>query len=141
MTPFKTITKPVSVDFFTICEVGGKKCIHIHGYTYESDEYWANMEACGIVLPLSEFLTEAKSRESVLEYVDELYQEANQYQGDYTAEGIVEVINHYYRDIVFSVDEDNGEGAPEAYLDFAELTMDTPYGEYVTTPLYEKVEL
>jgi hypothetical protein len=141
MTPFKTITKPVSVDFFTICEVGGKKCIHIPGYTYESDEYWANMEACGIVLPLSEFLTEAKSRESVLEYVDELYQEANQYQGDYTAEGIVEVINHYYRDIVFSVDGDNGEGTPNAYLDFAELTMDTPYGEYVTTPLYEKVEL
>ena len=143
MTPFKPVTKPVSVDFFSVYEDLGVKYIHIHGYTYDAEEYWANMEACGILFPLAEFLQEVEARNGeVLEYVDELYQECKQYQGDYTAEGIVEVINHYYRDIVFACNgQPRGEGNPDAYLDFTELTMDTPCGQYVTTPLHEKIEL
>ena len=151
MTPFKPISRPISADFFSIIEHGGEKCIHIHGYTYESSSnecvtadnpdgvYWANMEACGILLPLSKFLKEFKARsENGIEYVNQLYEQCKQYQGDYTSERIVEVINHYYRDIVFPALR--SEGNPEAYLDFGEITEDTPCGQYLSYPNYEEIE-
>lgn len=155
MIQFKPITRPIEVDFFTIYEQGGEKFIHIHGYTYESSSeefvtednpdgiYWANMEACGVDLPLSELLSEFEARgEDALDFVNEMYEECQQYQGDYTAEEIVEVINHYYRDIVFSVDYPaKNEGNPDAYLDFVEITMDTPCGEYLTYPMRGDIEL
>lgn len=141
MKPFVPFTKPEEVDFFSIYTRDGVKYIHIWGYTYESSDYdyitednpdglyWANMEACGIEIPLQEYLDERYNN-------DDLYEEASQYQGDYDEGGMVATMNHYYNDIVFSVDYPaKNEGAPDAFLDFGELTMDTPDGDYVTYPL------
>jgi hypothetical protein len=145
MKPFVPITKPEEFDFFSIYVRDGVKYIHLWGYTYESScsdyeskdnpdgTYWANMEACGLEIPLDEFLSESKEYDGVLEYVnDDLFPSCKQYQGDYTKEEIVEVINHYYRDIVFSVDYPaKNEGLPDTYIDWDEINMDTPCGDYV----------
>lgn len=134
----------MSVEFFSIYERNGVKYIHLWGYTYDSDgnddfispenpygAYWANMEACGTEMTLAEFLEGYNADEEGM-YVDNIYCEAKQYQGDYDNAGIVEVINHYYRDIVFSVDYPaKNEGKPDAWLDYTELTMDTPDGDYI----------
>ena len=140
MKKFKPVTRPVHVDFFSITEIKGVKHIHLHGYTYKSDDYWANMEACGLLIPLSEFVRDF-SADTEGNYVDSLYEQCKQYQGDYTEKEIVEVINHYYSRIVFSAARRDGEGMPDAYLDFGELTEDTPEGEYLTTPDREPIEL
>ena len=129
MKPFTPITTPQEVEFFSVIDYIGEKCVHLHGYTYQTDDYWANMEACGIVVPLDDFIKEYKERGG--DYTDELYEGSKQYQGDYTDAEIVEVINHYYRDIVFPAREDNPEGMPDMWLGYGELTMDTPYGQYI----------
>ncbi len=154
MKKFTTITKPIEVDFFSIyTRNDGVKCIHLWGYTYKSDSnefitpdnpdgiYWANMEACGLEIPLEEFVGELQKNDS-LDFIDELYYEpCKQYQGDYDADGMAVTINHYYNDIVFSVDYPaKNEGRPDAYLDFSEVTMDTPDGDYLTYPRYGEIE-
>ena len=153
MTPFIPVSKPFHTDFFSIIDQNGEKCIHLHGYTYMSDSeefvtednpdgvYWANMEACGIIVPVKEFVQNFQN-DKEFEYVDTLYQEAKQYQGDYDEVSIVRVINHYYSEIVFSLNgKPRGEGNPDAYLDYGEVTEDTPYGQYLTYPAYEEIEL
>ena len=144
MTHFTPLTTPTEADFFSIYTRDGIKYIHFHGYTYKSDSnewvsesnpygiYWANLEVCGAEMPLADFLAEKRNRPVCFLYVDELYEQAKQYQGDYDEAGIVELINHYYRDIVFSVDYPvKNEGMPDAWLGFAEVTMDTPDGNYI----------
>lgn len=117
MKKFEPLSKPQELDFYEISSVEGKKFIHIFGYTYESDTYWANMECSWFIEPLEDFIANLKANEN---YVDDTYCELNQYQGDYTAETIVsEVINVYF----------DGK-SPDAYLAFEEITMDTPCGKY-----------
>lgn len=130
MKKFTPITEPIAADFFTIFTQDGKRFIHLHGYTYESDEYWANMEASGIVVPLNEFIENIKTYSDGNGYVDTLYEGASQYQGDYDEAGIVKVINHYYRDVVFSIPRD-AVGNPDAWLSFNEITDETPDGSYI----------
>jgi hypothetical protein len=90
------------------------------------------MEACGLEIPLAEFLEEGKAYDDLVDYVNDLYEQAKQYQGDYDAEGMAVTINHYYNDIVFSVDyPSKNEGNPDAWLDYTELTMETPDGDYI----------
>ena len=89
------------------------------------------MEACGILIPLDEFISNYKGDKGGMDYINTLYEECNQYQGDYDDAGIVEVINHYYRDIVFPAREDNPDGKPDAYLDYGDITPDTPDGQYI----------
>ena len=137
MTPFTPLTKPKEVEFFSIYTRDGIKYIHLWGYTYKSSSnefvtednpdgtYWANMEACGLEIPLEEYLAEGYDN-------DDLYEQAKQYQGDYDEGGMTATINHYYNDIVFSVDYPaKNEGMPDAWLDYSELTMDTPDGNYI----------
>ena len=124
MLPFIPLTTPQELDFFSIFEDMGVKFIHIFGYSYKSDSneyvtpenpdgiYWANMECCGFIEPLSEFIANLKENEN---YVDDTYCELKQYQGDFTAEEMTDVINHYF----------DGHCA-DAYLGFEEITMDTP---------------
>jgi hypothetical protein len=144
ITPFTPLFAPSEVEFFSIYTRNGIKYIHLWGYTYETSNfdyqtednpdgtYWANMEACGVEIPLAEFLKESKGYDSPADYVNDLYEQAKQYQNDYDEDGIVEVINHYYRDIVFSVDERaKNEGMPDAWLGYDTLTMDTPDGDYI----------
>lgn len=129
MTPFFPFSEPDEVEFFSVIDYLGQKCVHLHGYTYKSDDYWANMEACGIIIPISEFVSGYAQRG--MEFVDEEYECAKQYQGDYDDAGIVDVINHYYRDIVFPAREDNPEGMPDGWLDYGKVNEDTPYGQYI----------
>jgi hypothetical protein len=144
MKPFSPLTQPEEVEFFSIYTRDGVKYIHLWGYTYESSSnefvtennpngiYWANMEACGLEIPLAEFLDASKGYDDPVDLVNDLYEECKQYQGDYDAEGMVVTINHYYNDIVFSVDyPSKNEGNPDAWLDYTELTMDTPDGDYI----------
>ena len=144
MKPFVPLTKPEEVEFFSIYTRDGVKYIHMWGYTYESSNYeyktddnpdgtyWANMEACGLEIPLAEFLEESKQYESMLDYTNELYEQCKQYQGDYDEGGMLATINHYYNDIVFSVDYPaKNEGMPDAWLGYSEITMDTPDGDYI----------
>ena len=128
MMPFTPITTPQEVEFFTIYTHNGERYIHLHGYIYKSDDYWANMEACGVIVPLDEFIRDYRNED---DYNDTLYEQCKQYQGDYTETEIVEVINHYYRDIVFPAREDNPEGYPDAWLCYGEITDATPDGSYI----------
>ena len=121
MKKFTPVTKPVEVEFFSIyTKNDGAKYIHLLGYTYESDDYWANMEACGLELTLAEFIADSQKHENPADYVNELYEQCKQYQGDYTPEELVDVINQYY----------DGHN-PDGYLGYSELTLDTPDGNYI----------
>ena len=129
MTPFIPVSKPFEGDFYTIYEELGIKYIHINGYTYESSNYeyvsednpdgtyWASMECCWFIFPLAEFIQNLRSDYN---FVDDTYQELNQYQGDLTTEQMTETINHYF----------DGHGA-DGYLHFEEITEDTPCGNYI----------
>lgn len=129
MQKFEPVTKPFEGDFYSIYEQKGVKYIHINGYTYESSSldcvtpdnpdgiYWASLEVCWFLEPLSEFIQNLRFNYN---YVDDTYCELKQYQGDFTPEEMVNVINGYF----------NGEGA-DAYLHFEELTEDTPCGNYI----------
>lgn len=129
MLPFVPLTAPEELDFFSIFEDMGVKYIHIFGYSYKSDSmeyvseenpdgiYWANMECCWFIEPLSEFIANLKENEN---YVDDTYCELKQYQGDFTPQEMTDTINHYF----------DGHCA-DAYLTFEEITMDTPCGDYV----------
>lgn len=131
MKPFEPISNPMEVEFFSILtDDEGKRFIHLHGYTYDTGEYWANMEACGIVIPLHEFISEYKR--GGVKYVNQLYEEASQYQGDNSDDEIVEVINHYYRDVVFSIPREPGDGHPDAWLPLEEVAENTKDGQYIT---------
>ena len=130
MRKYNPITKPIEADFYSIVEQSGEKFIHINGYTYKSDStefitednpngtYWANLEVCWFVFTLAEFVKNYK--EKGYEWVDEVYCDLNQYQGDLTEREMTETINRYF----------DGHGA-DAYLDFSELTEDTPCGNYI----------
>ena len=130
MEKFNEVTKPISLDFYSIYEDGGVKYIHIFGYSYESSSndyvteenpngiYWANMECCWFIESLANFIQHVKENEN---YVDDTYCELKQYQGDYTAERMVDIINHYF----------NNKPA-DYYLSFEDITEDTPCGNYVS---------
>lgn len=130
MIPFTPTIKPFQADFYTIYEYCGIKHIHINGYTYRSDSkefvtdnnpngiYWANVEVSWFIYTLEDFIANYKERG--YDWVDEVYQDLNQYQDDLTTEQMTNTINEYF----------DGYGA-DAYLGFEKLTMDTPCGNYV----------
>lgn len=131
MEKFEKVTKPFEGDFYSITEQDGVKIIHINGYTYKSDSkeyvteqnpngvYWANLEVCWFIFTLEEFIKNYKEKGA--EWIDECYEERSQYQGDFTEEQMLDSINNRYF---------NGRPA-DAYLDFCELTEDTPCGNYI----------
>ena len=129
MVYFKKTRKPFEADFYTIFEDFGIKYIHIFGYSYKSSNYdyktednpdgtyWANMECSWFIEPLADFVKHIGENEN---YVDDTYCELNQYQGDYDEAGMARIINIYF------------DGKPaDAFLSFAEITEDTPCGNYM----------
>ena len=130
MKPFVPAERPYEADFFSIYTEGNKRYIHIHGYSYKSDcmdyvtednpngIYWANTECRWLIVELSEFVEAFKAQGS--EYIDELYQECRQGQWDLTGKEMTDAINNYY-----------GK-APDAVLDWGEIGLDTPDGDYIT---------
>ena len=116
------VTEPKEMEFYSIEPDGqGGKQIHILGYTYASDnnteDYWRVAEGSFMIFPLQEFIDNLKQDE---DHVNNLWCDAKQYEGDYTDEQVVDIINHYF----------NGHTANRR-LHYSEITIDTPCGDYV----------
>ena len=117
MEKFNKLTAPKEFDFYQIYKQDGIKHIHILGYSYESDDHWADIEACFFEEPLDEFIANLKDNDN---YVNDEYCEVKQYEDDVTAERMTEIINTYF------------DGEPAEYVcKFNELTKDSPCGTYV----------
>jgi len=117
------VTEPEEMEFYSIEPDGqGGKQIHVWGYCYtEGDDQgegpWRSVEYTGFIEPLQEFIDHLKQNE---DYVDNTAAELNQYIGDYTDEGMADVINHYFC----------GHTANRR-LGYSEITIDTPCGDYI----------
>ena len=123
MEKFNGVTEPAELEFYSIEPDGhGGKQVHLLGYTYDSesdngDGAWRGLEPCGIIVPLKDFIESVATED---DYTDRLICEAKQYEGDFTDEGIVDYINHYF------------DGKPADYrLHYSEITIDTPCGDYI----------
>lgn len=120
MKKFQKLTSPMMLDFYSIYEQNGEKMIHVLGYSYESDCYWASVEICGFDMPLSEFIKGVHGESE--DYINCIYMECKQYEDDIKdpQEFLDKVINTYF------------DGQPaDYYLQFEEVTEDTPCGNYV----------
>lgn len=127
MKRFEKVTEPEGLDFFQIFEDGdGVKHIHLLGYCSEQGDAWVNVEATFIIVPLAEFVKNVKKK--TLDYTDALYQEANRHRESVSSEEMTNIINTYF----------NG-CPPDYYLNFRDITEDTPCGKYVF--LYAWAEL
>lgn len=94
----------------------GDKFIHLLAYIYKSfdDESWKISEGMGIVIPIEEFIDEVKKDEEG-EYINLLWQNADQRDiEDLTEE-----------DVIRYIDDVND------LLDYNEITVDTPDGDYL----------
>ena len=116
------VTEPEEMEFYSIEPDGrGGKQIHILGYTYASDnnteDYWRLTEGTFMIVPLQEFIDHLKQDE---DYVDNLWCDAKQYEGDYTDAQVVDIINNYF----------DGHTANRR-LHYSEITIDTPCGDYI----------
>lgn len=109
-------------DIYTICEINGVKSIHIFCYYWERDsDYegengrilrWSRTDATGIIIPLEIFIDCLKFYKH---YIDDLWADTKQYQYDLTKE------------------EAEAEAEGEyIHLSYEDITMDTPYGEYIS---------
>lgn len=122
MEKFEKVSDPMEMEFFSIESDGkGGKEIHIGGYIYASDidegeGYWRNIEFSFCIIPLDEFIKNYAEDE---DYINNLESEIKQYIVDCTEEEVVEIINNYFN------------GNPADYtLDYGEITMNTPCGNY-----------
>lgn len=118
MKKFENVTEPFMCEFYQVYTQDGVKMVHLFGFTYESDVYWAGIECVRIIGTLKEFI-EGYRKDGTC-YVDDAYECASQYQKDMTFSEAVDYINHYF----------DGHGA-DAYLDFDELTEETEEGNYI----------
>ena len=126
---FTPVTEPVGFNFFKVCQIFGRKHVHILGYCYRSSSneyvskdnpdgtFWWDVEVCGFWEPVEEFVRHIKEDPC---YVDNFSEECKQYSDDITKEEMAERINRYF----------DGKGA-DSYLAFGEITAETPYGDYV----------
>ena len=115
-------TEPREQDFYSIESDGkGGKLIHVMGFCTccedMGDGPWRNVEYTGFIEPLQEFIDRLKVDE---DYVGNRASELNQYVGEYTDDGMVDIINQYF----------NGKTA-NAELAYSDITMDTPCGDYI----------
>lgn len=117
------VTEPEEMEFYSIEPDGkGGKQIHVLGYCYtEGDDQgegpWRNVEYTFFIEPLQEFIDHLKQNEN---YVGDTAADVKQYIGDYTDEGMADVINHYF----------DGQTANRR-LHYSEITIDTPCGDYI----------
>jgi len=117
------VMEPEAMEFYSIEPDGkGGKQIHVLGYCYtEGDDQgegpWRNVEYTFFIEPLQEFIDHLLEDEN---YVDDTASELKQYIGDYTDEGMVDIINHYFC----------GHTANRC-LHYSEITIDTPCGDYI----------
>lgn len=116
--PFSCNDTPFEGDFFSIEEdENGRKQIHIDGSNWKSDDEWRHSEYVFLIVPLDEFVSNFAARG--IEYVDELFEGAKTGILEHTSSEIVQMMNHYF----------NGE-RPDGFLDYCNISLDTPVGNY-----------
>lgn len=118
MEKYIKLESPAELDFFTIEEHNGKKSIHLFGYCYDGDDSFKFVEMYGLQMPIGDFVSSMKEN---VRFVDELYEDAKQGICDVHYEDAVDTINEYF----------NGNSA-DYYIDFSEITEETPCGNYVS---------
>lgn len=119
------VTEPEELEFYSIEPDGqGGKQIHVLGFCYNGEDNgdgpWRNVEYTWFIEPLQEFIDHLNEDEN---YVVNHASELKQYIGDYYDDGIVDIINHYFC----------GHTANRR-LDYSEITIDTPCGDYISSP-------
>lgn len=126
MEKFEKVNKPERMEFYSIeLDNKGEKQIHLLGWCYDhedEDEYgnplWSFVEPSFLIVPLKEFVENRKGND---DYVESLYAESKQYQGEVTETEAVDGINHFF------------QGKPaDCWLPFSDITLDTPCGNYVS---------
>lgn len=116
MKKFEKLTKAAELDFFRIYMENGNKKIDIMLQTSYGDN-WGLFVINRFIEPLEEFVSHVKENS---DYVNEKIGECKQYVEECTESQIVGISNEWFC----------GD-APEYYLDYAEITMETPVGNYV----------
>lgn len=121
MRKFNPVSKPKALDCYAIeLDDLGQKQISLLGYTYKGDQ-WKTIDVRGVCLPLSEFVEGMEESE---DYVQSLLECSKEYEHDVTAEECCVAINRFY------------DGKPaDYYLNFTDVTIDTPVGNYVNENL------
>jgi hypothetical protein len=131
--------KPEECELFSVIEEDGKKYVHVHGFiweasgerdwkdrehgdgrTNEKDGFWVLTEYARYLIPIKEFIEKVKNPD----YCFEVGTKYQQYDYDCTTKEMVEFMNTYFFDC------EGGHGA-NARLPYAEVTVDTPCGDYV----------
>lgn len=92
---YPQFTKPVMADFYSIFKEDGVKQIKLWGYTYEGDPGdWRIIDCTHATIPLSEFVDGYKKRG--VEFSDEVYEDARQYEDEVSAEVALSTMNDYF---------------------------------------------
>lgn len=132
MKPVRSLEQVKDRDFFSIIDDNGEKSIHIHGYVWESDNDgdadWRKTDYTFCIVPLPEFIR--RYAEQGGEYIDLLAMETKQYEDDITSGEALSCFNNYYE----SMD-------PVEELSYGDITVDTPYGDYVEPVAFDKLAM
>lgn len=121
MKKFSKVKSPEELDFYSIyLNEDGEKEIQIHGYTYYGD-HWIFSDIGWFTQRLEDFVNDMKEDS---DYINNCYSEAKQYEEDLSSRRMVNLINSYF----------DGE-KPDYYLQFSDITMETPCGNYANQVL------
>jgi len=113
---FRLLTSPIEGDMYTISTCpGGDRHIKIRAYSSYGDN-WVLSEICWCEVPLKDFVDGMKEHS---DYAFTLESEHKQYEHDCGEEEMARIINTYF----------NGK-CPDCYLQFEDVTLDTPDGNY-----------
>ncbi len=118
--------KYIECDFYSIEKDNStkEKLIHIWGYIYYAGDDkdktpYRDLEYTGFMMPLKDFLAEDFDYDSVQSGL-------NQYISNITKKEAEERLERYWYYHVFPNDDER-----PTPLSYDEITMDTPYGDYV----------
>lgn len=115
------LTKPVNdAELYSIeqdLDCGSGKVIHILSYVYQSDVDWRMVDGTFLYVPLDEFIENYAERGA--EYINELWEDTKQYEGEMTEEECLKQMNLF-------IEENQAE-----HLEYDKITIDTPYGAYI----------
>lgn len=113
------IEKPIACELYQVdTNKSGVKFIHIFAYTYESDVDWRLIEGTWMIESLDKFIE--GFAEHGEDYTNEAWEQTKQYEKELSGEALVNAINHYFY----------GRSA-DGFLQYGEITMNTPDGCYI----------
>ena len=105
------------IDFFSILH--GE--VHIFGTLWKDCEDIHEVTYKFAIVPIFEFVK--KYKESGMDYVNDLLGGVQQYESDnLTEEDAEDIFSHYYNGV-----------SPEGELDYSEIAINTPEGNYFTS--------